>query len=67
MGGKHGKFAYVKRKDGLYVKVRLLKSREQDPSKYLVVGPAVRSPPPGFELMKEEELPEGKREELYKA
>ncbi|MEN3000050.1 MAG: DUF5622 domain-containing protein [Acidilobaceae archaeon] len=66
MGGKHGKYMYVKRGDGLYVKVRVLKSREQGPAKYVILGPAAKVPPMGFELMKEEDLPEEAREELYK-
>ena len=28
MGGKHGKYVYVERGDGWYVKVRVLKSRD---------------------------------------
>lgn len=66
MGGKHGKYVYVKRGDGLYVRVRVLKSREQDPAKFVIIGPAVRAPPLGFELLKEEDLPESTREELSK-
>lgn len=67
MGGKHGKYAYVRRKDGWYVKVRVLKSRsEGDPERYLVVGPKVREPPATYTTIHENELPEPVRERLYR-
>ena len=66
MGGKHGKYAYVDRGDGWYVKVRVLKSRKaDDPSRYIVVGPKVRRPPETYPLLKAEELPEEARRRLY--
>ncbi len=66
MGGKHGKYAYVKRSDGWYVKVRVFKSRDDaDPDKYLVVGPKVKEPPYTFIVLDEEDLPEEARERLY--
>lgn len=65
MGGKHGKYVYVKRSDGWYVKVRVLKSRaEDDPERYIVVGPKVKEPPFTYEVLDEEELPEEVRERL---
>ncbi len=67
MGGKHGKYVYVERDDGWFVKVRVLKSRDpSDPTKYVVVGPRVKEPPISYRVMKEEELPEEIREDLYK-
>ena len=66
MAGKHGKYAYVERRDGWYVKVRVFKNRpESDPGKYLVVGPKTREAPPTFPVLKEDELPEEVRPRLY--
>jgi hypothetical protein len=66
MGGKHGKYAYVLRNDGWYVKVRVLKGREQsDASKYIVVGPKRREAPPSYPVIREDDLPEEVRKQLY--
>ncbi len=66
MGGKHGKYVYVKRRDGWYVKVRVFKSREEsDPDRYIVVGPKVREPPLTFAVIDESDLPEEVRARLY--
>lgn len=66
MGGKHGKYVYVERNDGWYVKVRTLKSRDpSDPDKYIVVGPKVRNPPLTYKVIKEDELPIEVKEKLY--
>ncbi|KSW12683.1 cren protein [Pyrodictium occultum] len=68
MGGKHGKYAYVLRSDGWYVKVRVLKSRkEDDASKYIVVGPKRRDVPPSFPVIREDEVPEEVRRQVYEA
>ncbi len=67
MGGKHGKYVYVERSDGWFVKVRVLKSRDvNDPTRYIVVGPKTRNPPFTYKVFKEEELPDEVRPELYK-
>ena len=66
MGGKHGKYIYVERKDGWYVKVRVLKSRDpSDPDKYVVIGPKVKEPPYTYRIMKEDDLPDLVKEKLY--
>ncbi len=66
MGGKHGKYVYVKRSDGWYVKVRVFKGRpEDDPERYLVVGPKVREPPFTYHVIDEEDLPDDARSKLY--
>ncbi|MCE4603156.1 MAG: DUF5622 domain-containing protein [Desulfurococcales archaeon] len=66
MGGKHGKYVYVRRRDGWYVKVRVFKSRgDDDPDKYLVVGPKVREPPFTFKVLDEVDLPDQVRPQLY--
>lgn len=66
MGGKHGKYVYVRRNDGIYVKVRLLKSRsDEDPEKYIPLSFKTKSPPSTFRVLKEEELPDEAREKLY--
>ncbi|MET1101776.1 MAG: DUF5622 domain-containing protein [Pyrodictiaceae archaeon] len=59
MGGKHGKYAYVLREDGWYVKVRLLKSRSDDsPDKYVIVGFKTRKAPETYPIIRLEDLPE---------
>ncbi len=66
MGGKHGKYVYVRRSDGWYVKVRVFKSRaDDDPEKYLVVGPKVKEAPITYQVLDEEDLPEEARRRLY--
>ncbi len=68
MGGKHGKYVYIKRSDGWYVKARVLKNRpEDDPEKYIPVGPKVKEPSFTFEVVDEEEivLSEEARVKLY--
>lgn len=66
MGGKHGKYVYVRRRDGLYVKVRVFKNRDDsDPDKYLVVGPRVKEPPITYKVIDESDLPEEARARLY--
>lgn len=65
MSGKHGKYVYVRRSDGWYVKVRVFKNRaEDDPERYIIVGPKVKEPPFTYEVLDEEELPEEVREKL---
>ncbi|MCD6489018.1 MAG: DUF5622 domain-containing protein [Desulfurococcales archaeon] len=67
MSGKHGKYVYVERSDGWYVKVRVLKSRDAtDPTRYIVVGPKTKNPPLTYKVLKEEELPDDVKPELYK-
>jgi len=66
MGLKHGKYVYVKRSDGYYIKVRVLKSRgDEDQDKYIVVGPKTHKVPPTATIVREEQLPEKIREKLY--
>ncbi len=66
LSGKHGKYVYVRRRDGLYVKVRVLKSREEkDPSRYIVVGPIVKNPPISYDVLNESDIPAEVRQQLY--
>lgn len=66
MGGKTGKYVYVKRRDGWYVKVRVFKGKsDDDPDKYLPVGFKTKRPPHTYEILDEEELPEEARGKLY--
>ncbi len=59
MGGKHGKYVYVDRGDGWFVKVRVFKSRDPaSPDRYLVLGFKTREPPLTYRVVKAEELPE---------
>ncbi len=58
MGGKHGKYVYVLREDGWYVKVRVFKSRETtDASRYIVLSFKTRKPPLTYPVMRIDELP----------
>ncbi|HDI02416.1 MAG TPA: cren protein [Ignisphaera sp.] len=66
MALKHKKYIYVRRSDGWYVKVRVLKSRsEDDPSRYIVVGPKVREAPATAQIIREEQLPDDVKKKLY--
>jgi hypothetical protein len=65
MALKHKKYVYVKRSDGVYVKVRVLKSREEGEDKYIVMGPKVSKPPATAIVISEENLPEAVRKKLY--
>ena len=66
MGGKHGKYVYVRRRDGWYVKVRVFKNRgPDDPEAYIIVGPKVREPPFTFKVIHEDQVPEDVRRKLY--
>ncbi|MEM4602098.1 MAG: DUF5622 domain-containing protein [Desulfurococcaceae archaeon] len=75
MGLKHGKYIYVKRNDGYYVKVRVLNFRFQkkisqkldvsDASKYIVLGTKLSAPPLKGIVISEEDLPEGVRKIIY--
>jgi len=66
MGGKHGKYVYVDRGDGWYVKLRVLKSRDEDDvSRYIVVGFKTRKPPATYPILYIDELPEEVQRKLY--
>jgi len=74
MGLKHGKYIYVKRSDGFYVKVRGLNLRfgekmEQvnitDPSRFIITGYKTMNPPLTAIIVNEEVLPEDTRRNLY--
>ncbi|MEM0371767.1 MAG: DUF5622 domain-containing protein [Ignisphaera sp.] len=65
MGLKHKKYIYVARADGYYVKIRVLKSRTDEESRYIVVGPKVREPPLNAQVIREDQLPDKVKMELY--
>uniref|UniRef100_A0A7C2Z9H0 Cren protein n=1 Tax=Ignisphaera aggregans TaxID=334771 RepID=A0A7C2Z9H0_9CREN len=65
MGLKHGKYIYIARSDGWYVKARVFKSRAEEENRYMIVGPKVRVPPPTAKIIKEESLPESVKAQLY--
>ncbi|MEL9939595.1 MAG: DUF5622 domain-containing protein [Ignisphaera sp.] len=65
MGLKHKKYVYVERSDGAYVKVRVLKSRQEDETKYIVVGPKVNKPPSNATIISESQLPDAVKTKLY--
>ncbi len=75
MGLKHGKYIYVKRSDGWYVKVRVLgirfkkKSEEtvdiNDPSRYIVLPVKTKEPPRKAIIVREEDIPEVVRKALW--
>lgn len=59
MGLKKGKYAYVKVGERAYIKVRVLKSRaEENPDRYVVIGPIVKEPPWSARVIDLESLPE---------
>ncbi|ABN70405.1 hypothetical protein Smar_1314 [Staphylothermus marinus F1] len=78
MGLKHGKYIYVERKDGWYVKVRVLNIRLKkkdkkekysfdinDPEKYLVLQVKTRKPPFKAQIMREDDVPDEVKKALY--
>ncbi|MEM0340624.1 MAG: DUF5622 domain-containing protein [Acidilobaceae archaeon] len=66
MSGKHEKYAYVRRKDGWYVKLRVLKSRdEKDSSKYVILDLKTRRVPRSFKVIHEKDLPPDVVQKLY--
>ncbi len=70
MGLKKGKYVYVKINNKAYVKVRVLKSKsEENPERYIVVGPIVKEPPWTAKVIDLETLPDDVaskiREEYY--
>ncbi|MCD6341167.1 MAG: DUF5622 domain-containing protein [Desulfurococcales archaeon] len=59
MGLKKGKYVYVRINDKTYVKVRVLKSKsEENPERYIVVGPIVKEPPWTARVIDLETLPD---------
>lgn len=68
MGLKHGKYIYVKRSDGWYVKVRVLnirfgKKQEEgidvnNPTRYIVTGFKTKVPPITAIVISEDALPQ---------
>ncbi|MEM4869612.1 MAG: DUF5622 domain-containing protein [Desulfurococcaceae archaeon] len=74
MGLKHRKYVYVERKDGYYVKIRVLNIRfgkkieggdVQDPTRYIVTGVKTKKPPRSAVVVSEEVLPQQVRELVY--
>lgn len=75
MGLKHGKYIYVERKDGWYVKVRVLgvrfrrESKEavdiNDPKRYVVLSVKTREPPRSSIVVREDDVPSAVREMIY--
>ncbi|MCE4625145.1 MAG: DUF5622 domain-containing protein [Desulfurococcales archaeon] len=73
MGGKHGKYVYVKLPDGWYIKVRVFKGRlgekedysNLEPEAVIPVGPKVKEPPFTFKVVDIEEFPEEVRKKIY--
>ncbi len=59
MGLKKGKYVYIKINSETYVKVRVLRSKsEENPERYVVVGPIVKEPPWTAKIIELESLPE---------
>jgi len=58
MGGKHGKYVYIRVSENSYIKARRFKKRgEDDPEKYIITGPWVKTPPSTYEVVDVNELP----------
>ncbi len=77
MGLKHGKYIYVERKDGWFVKVRVLNIRFKktgksekysfdinDPTRYIVLSVKTRNPPHKAIIVREDDLPEQIRKQV---
>lgn len=62
---KHGKYVYIERSDGYYIRARVLKSRDDESSKYIIIGPKLRKPPANATILKESQLPNNTKEKLY--
>ncbi|MEZ0394498.1 MAG: DUF5622 domain-containing protein [Desulfurococcaceae archaeon] len=70
MGLKHGKYVYVRRKDGFYVKLRLLGLRFKrggkkaegydygDHNRYIILPRLLKARPRGAVVISEDDLPE---------
>ncbi len=65
MALKHGKYVYIERSDGYYVKARVFKSRDEESTKYIIIGPKLRKPPMNAAIVKETQLPNTIKEKLY--
>jgi len=74
MGLKHGKYIYVKRSDGWYVKVRVLNIRfgkkqegidVNNPTRYIVTSVKTKVPPISAIVLNEDALPQPVREALH--
>lgn len=75
MGLKHGKYIYVKRRDGWYIKVRVFNVRfgkkmeegidTSNPALYMPTGVKVKAPPVTAVVLDEDALPQPVREALY--
>uniref|UniRef100_A0A7J3QE77 Cren protein n=1 Tax=Ignisphaera aggregans TaxID=334771 RepID=A0A7J3QE77_9CREN len=65
MALKHGKYVYIERSDGYYVKARVFKSRNDDASKYIIIGPKTHKPPMNALILKEDQIPDNLKEKLY--
>ena len=65
MGGKHGKYVYIKVKNNEYVKARVFKNRaDDDPEKYLITGPKRSTAPLTYPVVDINDLPEELRDRL---
>ncbi|MEM0380677.1 MAG: DUF5622 domain-containing protein [Desulfurococcaceae archaeon] len=72
---KHGKYIYVERKDGWFVKIRVLgvrfkkESRQgvdiNDPNRYIVIPFKTKKPPLNATIVREEDIPQIVRERVY--
>lgn len=65
MALKHGKYVYIRRSDGYYIKARVFKSRGDDANKYVIVGPKLSKPPANAVIVREEQLEDRVRERLH--
>ncbi|MCS7112297.1 MAG: DUF5622 domain-containing protein [Ignisphaera sp.] len=65
MALKHGKYVYIERKDGYYIKARVFKSKGDEAAKYIIVGPKLSKPPASATIVKEDQLTGNIKEKLY--
>jgi hypothetical protein len=65
VGAKKGKYVYVKRRDGLYAKIRMFKKRDPNsPDAYIVTGTIVKKLPRKAKIIALEDLPEELRNKI---
>jgi hypothetical protein len=65
VGGKHGKYVYIKVKNNEYLKARVFKNRaDDDPEKYLITGPKRSTAPLTYSIVDINDLPEELREKI---
>ncbi len=65
VGGKHGKYIYIKTRNNEYIKARVFKNRaDDDPERYLVTGPRRSNAPLTYPVIDIDDLPAELRDKI---